>query len=442
MSRSSFTCPHLTRSLQGMVFITMVWSSASVAGPEHPSNGFFSVQDAGPPQLVHALEVLGQARQVLISNLSNSKTTAYKRYLVRFGDEHSLRLSRDMSQGALVHTGRSLDLAVSGKGWFQISLPTGETAYTRAGTFMIGADGLIANEQGYPLEPAVFIPTDCVSTQVGSDGMISCTGPDGTASTIGAVQLAVFPRGTLLGTEDNGLFSATEASGHAVLSEPGNNGAGTLKSGYLETSNVKVLEDQYALKDLVRLQDQLHHALDLLHHKTSQTHPQPPLSCPVQNLPIKALHDRLEYQTRLENQLKAKAQELLFALVGQDRCRISITARLDMDMVYTVEEVPGEGKVARQCEDVTNEKPAGTSHGAKTQSHLQTEYTMGKVVETIHHLPGEVNRLSVAVLIDLSGQDHKNNTPSMSIENVHELIRAALGLQEDDTLIVKEALLR
>ena len=124
-------------------------------------------------QLMKALEHVGHARDAVVENLSHAHVAAYKRHRVRFTGSGSISIARDIRPGGLVHTGRALDWAIKGRGWFQLTLPDGRIGYTRQGTFLVNAEGMLVSEQGFELEPAISLPTESQRIEVGSDGAVS-----------------------------------------------------------------------------------------------------------------------------------------------------------------------------------------------------------------------------------------------------------------------------
>jgi flagellar basal-body rod protein FlgG len=149
------------------------------------------------------------------------------------------------TQGDFASTGNPLDLTIQGQGFFQVTLPSGETAYTRSGAFHLDAQGNIVTAEGDPIEPAITIPTGVTSITVGADGTVSVTQPGQTAAQqVGSLQLALFPNpGGLNGVGKN-LFLATTASGDPIVGTPGGSeGLGAIEQGYLEQSNVNVVDE-------------------------------------------------------------------------------------------------------------------------------------------------------------------------------------------------------
>jgi flagellar basal-body rod protein FlgG len=150
---------------------------------------------------------------------------------------------RVFSQGNLQATGNEKDVAIQGAGFFQILLPDGSTAYTRDGAFQVDSQGQLVTSSGYPVQPAVTIPSGTQSFTIGRDGTISLIGADGTASTGGNMQLTTFINPAGLQAKGENLYVETSASGTPTTNAPGANGAGTLSAGFVETSNVNVVEE-------------------------------------------------------------------------------------------------------------------------------------------------------------------------------------------------------
>jgi flagellar basal-body rod protein FlgG len=148
-------------------------------------------------------------------------------------------------QGDASATGSPLDLAIQGDGFFQVSLPSGETAYTRSGAFHMDASGNMVTAEGDPITPAITIPTGSTSITIGADGTVSVTQPgQQAASQVGSIQLALFPNPGGLNSIGKNLFLATTASGDPIAGTPGgSDGLGTIQQGYLEQSNVDVVEE-------------------------------------------------------------------------------------------------------------------------------------------------------------------------------------------------------
>jgi flagellar basal-body rod protein FlgG len=148
-------------------------------------------------------------------------------------------------QGDYSMTGNPLDLTVQGQGFFQVTLPSGETAYTRSGAFHLDAQGNVVTSEGNPIEPSITIPNGATSITIGSDGTVSVTTPgQQAAQQVGSIQLALFPNPGGLNSVGKNLFLATTASGDPILGTPGGSeGLGTIEQGVLEQSNVNVVEE-------------------------------------------------------------------------------------------------------------------------------------------------------------------------------------------------------
>ena len=148
------------------------------------------------------------------------------------------------TQGELVQTNNPLDMAVQGRGFFQVTMPDGTVAYTRDGSFHLNSDGQIVTNSGYPLEPALTVPANAQTITVGSDGTVSVTLPGQAApSQIGTVQTADFINPAGLEARGENLYVETASSGAPQTGTPGLNGLGTMTQGSLESSNVNVVEE-------------------------------------------------------------------------------------------------------------------------------------------------------------------------------------------------------
>jgi len=146
--------------------------------------------------------------------------------------------------GDLEITEQTFDLAINGRGFFQITLPTGETGYTRNGQFHLNADNELVTPEGYLLEPAITLPAEVTNFTVGVDGVVTVTTAGSAASTqIGQIQLADFVNPAGLQAIGQNLFLETAASGAPALNNPGDAGSGILRQGVLETSNVNAVEE-------------------------------------------------------------------------------------------------------------------------------------------------------------------------------------------------------
>jgi len=151
---------------------------------------------------------------------------------------------RIFTQGNLQQTGNSLDVAIQGAGFFQVLLPDGTTAYTRDGSFQTNSQGQLVTSSGYQVQPAITIPANTLSVTIAKDGTISAQqSGSSTPVQLGTLQLANFINPAGLQSHGENLYLETASSGTASTGAPGNNGLGLLNQGYVETSNVNVVEE-------------------------------------------------------------------------------------------------------------------------------------------------------------------------------------------------------
>jgi len=214
-----------------------------------------------------------QTRLASISNnLANVSTTGYKRDRPVFEDliyqnvrQAGAQTSEDTvlpsglmlgtgvrtvatqkihTQGNILQTKNKLDVAIQGRGLFQVQKPNGELAYTRAGNFQLSSAGVIVTASGYPIQPQITVPSTAASLTIGSDGVVSITTPGiAEPQRIGQIQLADFVNPAGLQPRGENLYTETTASGPPNAANPGNNNTGTLIQGALEGSNVNVVEE-------------------------------------------------------------------------------------------------------------------------------------------------------------------------------------------------------
>lgn len=152
------------------------------------------------------------------------------------------------SQGQMRQTGSPLDLAIEGAGFFQVTRPNGELAYTRAGNLKTDAEGRLVTVDGFAVEPAISIPPDATGVTISADGTISVTqAGQTTSSELGRLQLANFANPAGLQAVGRSLFVPTAASGEATVASPGEEGIGTVAQGFLEGSNVEVVTEMIDL---------------------------------------------------------------------------------------------------------------------------------------------------------------------------------------------------
>ena len=151
-------------------------------------------------------------------------------------------------QGDFTQTQNQLDMAISGRGFFQIAQPDGTIAYTRAGSMKLNNAGLIVTTDGLPLEPAITIPANALTISIDSQGSIAVTQPGATAPVVvGVMQTATFQNQAGLQAIGNNSFKETDASGPATVGGPGTDERGTIQQGYIELSNVQVVEEMVNL---------------------------------------------------------------------------------------------------------------------------------------------------------------------------------------------------
>lgn len=206
------------------------------------------------------------------NNLANASTNGYKRAHAVFEDlmyqnlrqagaasseqtelptglqvglgTRAVATSRNFSQGNLVQSSNSLDLAIRGNGFFQIQLPDGTTGYTRDGAFQVSSTGQLVTNTGYTVQPGITIPAQAQSVTIGNDGTVSVVLPgQALPQTVGQLQLASFVNPAGLEPKGANLYGETAASGTPNTGVPGANGIGSVQQGYTETSNVNVVEE-------------------------------------------------------------------------------------------------------------------------------------------------------------------------------------------------------
>jgi flagellar basal-body rod protein FlgG len=152
--------------------------------------------------------------------------------------------TRIFRQGDFRQTGNPLDMVIEGKGFFQVRMPSGETAYTRDGSFHVNKEGTLVTADGDALEPQITIPADAQEIVIGSDGTVSVTqAGQSAAQQVGTIQIANFQNPAGLNSIGRNLLTATSASGDATAGNPGEGGLGRVNQGFLEQSNVNVVEE-------------------------------------------------------------------------------------------------------------------------------------------------------------------------------------------------------
>ncbi len=156
----------------------------------------------------------------------------------------SVATERVFTQGNLQQSGNSLDVAINGQGFFQVALPDGSTAYSRDGSLHMDAQGQLVTSSGYSLQPAITIPANAQTITIGRDGTVTVAQSGQAAPTqVGSIQLANFLNPAGLQAMGENLYTETAASGAPTTNAPGANGLGTIQQGYIETSNVNVVEE-------------------------------------------------------------------------------------------------------------------------------------------------------------------------------------------------------
>jgi flagellar basal-body rod protein FlgG len=220
---------------------------------------------------VSALRAAFDRQAVTSNNIANVSTPGYQARSVHqseqvVGGVQIDAISRDEASGGLEPTGRSLDLAVAGKGYLAVDTSRG-MRYTRAGSFGIDASGRVVDSGGNPLAPGFTVPNGAVAVEVAGNGTLSATMPDGSRQNLGQLQLYNFGNSGGLEAVGGGLFSPSASSGPAMAGTPSTGGYGEIVSGFLEGSNVelaKELTDQIVNKAVlganvatIKTQDQM-----------------------------------------------------------------------------------------------------------------------------------------------------------------------------------------
>jgi flagellar basal-body rod protein FlgG len=211
--------------------------------------------------------------EVISNNIANMTTTGFKRRRAEFQDliyQNLRRVGSNSSdagsvvpagaqvglgvktaaiyrineQGNLQQTSNAFDLAIRGNGFFQVTLPSGETAYTRDGTFALSAEGQLVTADGYVVQPGVTVPNNATDVTINASGQVQVT-LDGqqAPALVGQIQLAVFPNAAGLNAQGDNLLLATTASGNPVTGNPAAPGFGSVLQGFVETSNVNVVSE-------------------------------------------------------------------------------------------------------------------------------------------------------------------------------------------------------
>jgi len=156
-------------------------------------------------------------------------------------------VAKIFKQGDFINSGNQFDIAIEGDGFFQISMPDGSTAYTRDGAIKVDANGQFVTSDGFPYLPNITIPDGTINTTIGSDGTVSALDQAGTSTNVGTLQVAMFANPQGLKSVGKNLYQESPASGTATPETPGLNGTGTIVQGFLELSNVQVVEEMVNL---------------------------------------------------------------------------------------------------------------------------------------------------------------------------------------------------
>ncbi len=216
------------------------------------------------------------AQQMIVdtiaNNLANINTTGFKRSQVDFQDLMYVKLREPgqevasgvvdptgfeigsgvrhasslkvFTQGEMQSTNVSLDIAIEGDGFLQVSVPNGESMYTRDGSLRINASGQLVTSSGYTIEPSITIPAQAQSINIGKDGTVSAVvGTSGQTTVIGRISLVRFTNPSGLSSQGNNLFAETPASGTPTTGIPGTTGFGSIQQGFLEKSNVQMVTE-------------------------------------------------------------------------------------------------------------------------------------------------------------------------------------------------------
>jgi flagellar basal-body rod protein FlgG len=213
---------------------------------------------------------------VIANNLANVNTTGFKKSRADFQDlmyqnlkttgapstnatqipsgiqvglgSKAAAVNKIFTAGNISQTGNELDLSVEGEGFFQVRLPDGSTSYTKAGSFKKDSTGKLVTSDGYPLVPEIVIPNNATKTTIGNDGTVSVLQAGQTTPTsVGTIQLATFSNPSGLSSMGHNLYQPSESSGTANTGTAGQNGIGTISQGFLEMSNVSVMEEMVSM---------------------------------------------------------------------------------------------------------------------------------------------------------------------------------------------------
>ena len=209
---------------------------------------------------------------VISHNLANVSTTGYKRNNAVFEDliyqnlrqvgaqsteqnqlptglhlglgVRTVATSRNFTQGSLQQTGNRLDVAINGNGFFEVTMPDGTIGYTRDGSFQLDSQGRIVNSNGLPVANGITVPGNATSLNISEDGIVTATLPGNTQpQQLGSLAMASFINSAALEPVGQNLYKESAASGQPQQGTPGTNGLGVMRQGFLESSNVNVVEE-------------------------------------------------------------------------------------------------------------------------------------------------------------------------------------------------------
>ena len=203
-----------------------------------------------PHALQGFLESVTEAMDITAANLANADTPGYKRVRVRFTNGgRALSLVRDFSQGKLTNTGNPFHVAISGPGFFQVMASTGDTAYTRNGSFQIDQEANLVTHDGRLLRPSIKIAPDAMDIEISSGGDVRVIRSDG-IEVVGHLQIFIFPNEQGLRVLNDTLFVSTTASGSPLAGAPLHGPAVSFHGGFLESSNVVATTEDMRLFQL------------------------------------------------------------------------------------------------------------------------------------------------------------------------------------------------
>ncbi len=212
---------------------------------------------------------------IIANNLANVNTTGYKQSRAEFASlayqdiftagtptsqntqsptglyrGHGVRTvatNRLFTLGNIKHTGNPLDIAIGGDGFFQVQLQNGQIAYTRDGSFKLDGQGRIVTSDGYIVVPNIVIPSDATSIDIAPNGTVTVMGANGTPTQVGSITLVKFLNPAGLNAIGDNLYTATSASGQPIQGVPNQDGFGALRQGYLEMSNVDIIQQMIGM---------------------------------------------------------------------------------------------------------------------------------------------------------------------------------------------------